>query len=121
MLTRKTATLAVAAILIALAGSCLRAGAPDAKAPEGKTVEMSVTENGFEPTEVKVKKGEPVTLVVTRKTDKTCATEIVIAEEKINVALPLNKAVRVTFTPQKTGDIRYACGMNMYGGVLKVE
>lgn len=89
--------------------------------PEGKTVEISVTEKGFEPSTVTIKKGESVTLVVTRKTDKTCAKEIVIEEEGINAKLPLNEAVKLTFTPKKSGDIKYACGMNMFGGVLKVE
>ncbi len=68
-----------------------------------------------------VKKGEPVTLVVTRKTDKTCATEIVIDDEGINAKLPLDKAVKATFTPKKSGEIKYTCGMKMFGGVLKVE
>jgi plastocyanin len=77
-----------------------KAPAAAAPAPAGKTIEMSVTEKGFEPDVVKVKKGEPVTLVITRKTDKTCATEIVIDEEKISTKLPLNKAVTVTFTPK---------------------
>jgi plastocyanin domain-containing protein len=91
-------------------------------APAGKTIEMSVTEKGFEPDMLKVKKGEPVTLVITRKTDKTCATEIVIDEEKISTKLPLNKAVTVSFTPKKTGDMKYGCAMGkMIGGVLKVE
>ena len=93
-----------------------------APAPAGKTIEMSVTEKGFEPEVVKVKKGEPVTLVITRKTDKTCATEIVIDEEKISTKLPLNKAVTVSFTPKKAGDMKYGCAMGkMIGGVLKVE
>jgi plastocyanin domain-containing protein len=93
-----------------------------APAAAGKTVEMSVTEKGFEPAVVKVKKGEPVTLVITRKTEKTCATEIVIDEEKISTKLPLNKAVTVSFTPKKAGDMKYGCAMGkMIGGVLKVE
>ena len=90
--------------------------------PAGKTIEMTVTEKGFEPAVVKVKKGEPVTLVITRKVEKTCATEIVIDDEKINTKLPLGKPVTVTFTPKKAGDIKYGCAMGkMIGGVLKVE
>ena len=34
--------------------------------------------------------------------------------------LPLHKAVAVTFTPKRTGDIRYSCAMGMVGGVLEV-
>lgn len=35
--------------------------------------------------------------------------------------LPLNKPVSIEFTPTKTGEVRYACGMGMMGGVLLVE
>jgi plastocyanin domain-containing protein len=92
-------------------------------APKGETtIEMAVTEKGFEPATVKVKKGEPVTLVITRKTDATCAKEIVIDEHKVHTKLPLNKAVKVTFTPSKSGELKYGCAMGkMIGGVLSVE
>lgn len=112
------------AVVLSTSTIAANAAAPPkpAPAPAGKTIEMSVTEKGFEPEVVKVKKGEPVTLVITRKTDKTCATEIVIDEEKISTKLPLNKAVTVSFTPKKAGDMKYGCAMGkMIGGVLKVE
>ena len=86
-----------------------------------KTVELSVTENGFEPASVKVAKGVPLKLVVTRKTDKTCAKQIVVKDYGINVELPLNKAVEVSLTPKAAGNIRYACSMDMIAGVLVVE
>jgi plastocyanin domain-containing protein len=91
-------------------------------APKGETIAMAVTEKGFEPAAVKVKKGEPVTLVITRKTDATCAKEIVIDEHKVHTKLPLNKAIKVTFTPSKSGELKYGCAMDkMIGGVLSVE
>ncbi len=85
-----------------------------------RTVEMTVTEDGFVPSKVKAAKGEKVRLVVTRKTDKTCAKEIVVKDHGINQPLPLNKAVTVEFTPKKSGEIRYACGMDMISGVVFV-
>jgi plastocyanin domain-containing protein len=95
---------------------------PVLAAPGGQTVAMTVTDKGFEPATVKVKKGEPVTLLITRTTDKTCATEIVIDEHKVNAKLPLNKEVKVTFAPKKTGDLKYGCAMGkMIGGVVSVE
>jgi plastocyanin len=83
-----------------------------------RTVEVAVTDNGFEPSKVKAKKGEKVRLVVTRKTDSTCAKEIVIKEHGINQPLPLGKAVTVEFTPAKSGEIRYVCGMDHVAGVV---
>jgi plastocyanin domain-containing protein len=111
-------------ITLRIAPSVLTVGLalPVMAAPNAQTVTMAVTEKGFEPASVKVKKGEAVTLVITRKTDKTCATEIVIDEHKVNAKLPLNKEVKVTFTPSKTGELQYGCAMNkMVGGVLRVE
>jgi len=92
-----------------------------AAAPAARTIDLAVTKQGFEPEEVQVKKGEPVHLVVTRKTDATCATEIVIKDLGIKKELPLNKAVAIDFTPQKSGRIHYACGMDMLGGTLLVQ
>ncbi len=93
-------------------------GASAAEKP--RKIEISVTANGFEPARVNVKKGEPLELVVTRKTDDTCAKEIVIPDENIKAVLPLGKPVTLAFTPQRNGEIRYACGMNMVTGVLVV-
>jgi plastocyanin domain-containing protein len=87
----------------------------------GRTVQMTVTEDGFVPDVVRVKRGERVTLVVTRKVEKTCATEIVIKDYGIRAKLPLGKPVAVSFTPTETGNVRYACGMDMIAGNLIVE
>jgi len=88
----------------------------------GPTLSLSVTEDGFEPGKLTVKKGEPVKLVVTRKTDKTCAKELVIDDPPVRAELPLNEAVTVAFTPRKSGQLKYGCGMGkMVGGVIVVE
>ncbi len=58
-----------------------------------------------------MKVNHSVKLVVTRKTDRTCAKEIVIKDLGINRPLPLNQPVEIIFTPKKQGQIRYACAM----------
>ena len=90
---------------------------------DARRVAIHVTENGFEPAVVTAKAGEPVTLVVTRTTDRTCATELVLKDANLDIRrdLPLNKAVEITFKPSKTGDLVYACGMDMYRGTVRVE
>lgn len=96
--------------------------APVFEGPVQNRVEMTVTEKGFTPQNVRVKAGELVTLVITRKTDATCATEIVIDEYGINEKLPLNTPVRLSFTPKKSGILKYGCAMQkMIGGAIKVE
>jgi plastocyanin domain-containing protein len=83
-----------------------------------RTVEVQVTEDGFVPSKIKTNKGEKLRLVVTRKTDRTCATEIVVADHGIEQKLPLGKPVTVEFTPKKSGEIKYACGMGHITGVV---
>jgi len=92
-------------------------------APAGRRVEIKVTEDGFVPREIKVKKGEPTTLTFTRVTESTCITAIDIPDEKVQeLALPLNKAVSVTVTPKKRGVEKFHCSaMAMGDGRIVVE
>ena len=105
---------------IALAVPAVRAAD---KAPAGnvRSVEMTLTEEGLSPAEMKLTKGEPVHMGITRKTDRTCMTEVVIAEVGVKVELPLNKEVWVDFTPSKAGSLRVLCGMGMEYGKLVVN
>lgn len=87
---------------------------------EPRTIQLSVTENGFEPARIRVVKGQPLKLVVTRKTDNTCAKEIEIHDANVRAELPLNTPATLAFTPTVDGELKYACGMNMLTGVLEV-
>ncbi|MFZ5446208.1 MAG: cupredoxin domain-containing protein [Myxococcota bacterium] len=92
--------------------------------PEGgaRTIALEVTNDGFVPSNITLKANEPVKFVVTRKTDETCATDLLIDGTDIKVALPLDKAVEVAWTPTKAGKVRFGCAMDMMiGGVLLVE
>jgi len=97
----------------------LAKAAPADTSPQ--VVEISVTKDGFVPAQVKVKVGRPVKLLVTRKIERTCATDIVIKDYGIKEALPLDKTVEVTFTPNKAGSSRFACAMDMIAGVIVAE
>jgi plastocyanin domain-containing protein len=110
--------LAVAATLLGSVSACSRSSTPKAG---GQEVAIRVTENGFEPERVTVKAGSPVTLLVTRETDQTCAKELVLPEHQIDRQLPLNQTVAITFTPTKAGELTYACGMDMLHGTVVVQ
>ena len=86
-------------------------------------VEIAVTEKGFEPSTIDVKKGQPVELVFTRKTDQTCIKDVVLdtGSSKIERPLPLNKPVAIKTKFAKAGDLKYACKMNMMSGTVKVQ
>jgi plastocyanin domain-containing protein len=123
--------LALAALVAAAPALSLAADqkAPAGKAPAaqppatGKTVHIKVTEEGYEPREIKVKKGEPTTLVFTRVAERTCMTAVDIPAEGIKkVELPYNKPVAVTVTPKKAGVEAFHCSaMGMGNGKLIVE
>jgi len=108
-------------LLPALAVLSLSLTLPARAAEGGKTVQLSVTPDGWVPATIQARKGEPLTLVITRRTERTCATEIVIKEYGINQKLPLDKAVTVTFTPTRSGQVKYACGMDMISGTLVIQ
>jgi plastocyanin domain-containing protein len=91
------------------------------KAQDAQVVELTVTKDGFVPPTVTVKHGKPVKLVVTRKVERTCATEIVSKDLNVHAALPLEKPVTVKVTPKKPGDYRFGCAMDMIAGTLRVE
>jgi plastocyanin domain-containing protein len=108
-------------LLSLLAAPAIAAEKAPATVTAARKIEISVTEDGFVPAEIKVKQGEALALAITRKTDKTCATEIVIKEYGINQKLPLGKTVTVNLTTKKAGKVRYACAMDMIAGTLVVE
>ncbi len=116
------AALIVVATVIA---SRAQATAPSDESPQQratKTIEVKVTQAGFEPRVLHLKKGEQVALVFTRVTDETCIRAIEIPDEKVtHLVLPLQKPVRLTFTPQKTGTEPFYCSaMGMGDGRLVV-
>jgi plastocyanin domain-containing protein len=94
-----------------------------ALAAENSTVSIKVTADGFEPREIKLERDRPTTLIFTRVTDATCITSIDIPAENVrDVALPLNKAVKVTVQPKSAGVEKFYCSaMKMGNGRLIVS
>ena len=84
-------------------------------------VHIDVTDKGFEPAEVKVPANQPVTLVITRKTDQTCATEVEFASLGKTYALPLHQPVSIHLPPSEKGVLSYQCGMHMLSGRVVVR
>jgi hypothetical protein len=100
------------------------AAAPTPPPPAGaaRVVELKVTAEGFQPGNITLKKDEPVKFVVTRVSDETCATELLIADTDIKADLPLNTPVEIAWTPTKAGAVKFGCAMGMMvSGMLLVE
>jgi len=114
---RTSLFLAAAALVVLLAAAGCGSGGGGVQ----NRVAVEVTQEGFVPKEIPAKVGQPITLVVTRKTDLTCAKQIIFADLGVEKELPMNQAVEVTVTPKKPGDLRFACSMDMVAGKLVVE
>lgn len=86
-----------------------------------QNVKIMVNEQGYEPSKVTLSAGVPARLTFLRTTDKTCGTEVVFPSLNLKRALPLNEPVVIEFTAAKSGDIAFACGMNMLHGTIVVQ
>ena len=107
--------------LLMLGLAACRAEERAATAPGSQKVVIQVTDEGFVPNDIRVKAGQPLTLSVTRTSDRTCATELVLKEYGINQDLPLGKTIQISFTPKQSGKLTYACAMDMFKGHITVE
>src|SRR3989442_3342982 len=71
-------------------------------------IHVDVTEKGFDPALQIVSRGEPVTVVMTRKTNKTCATSVIFPNAK-NYQLPLNQPIRIDLSASRGDTLEYVC------------
>lgn len=94
------------------------APAPMAMDMTPQRVTLDVTEAGFVPERIQVIAGRPIDLVVTRRTDNTCGTEIVIGNGSQRAALPLNTSVTLRLAPMAKGELKISCGMAMLKGTV---
>lgn len=107
-------------IAFTLAALAIAAGVSGCSSAQSKEVHVAVTENGFEPKDVKLK-GDGTVLVITRKTDRTCATEAIFVETGRKYDLPLDQPVRVDLAGVTPGTLHFACAMDMIKGTVTVE
>lgn len=78
------------------------------------TVAVTADSDGFKPNSVTFKKGAPASLVFTRTTDETCATEVVFPDLGIEKKLPKNEPVTIAIPTDKEQTLTFQCGMGMY-------
>jgi RND family efflux transporter MFP subunit len=95
--------------------------APPAVSAPVQTARVLISEKGFEPARVTFQAGVPARITFVRTTEVTCGTEVAIPSLNMRRALPLNRPVDVDFTPQKTGNIEFACAMGMLKGTIVIQ
>jgi plastocyanin domain-containing protein len=94
------------------------------KSQAAPLADVTAGEHGFSPASVKLPGGGPgshmgVTFV--RTTDRTCATEVVFPDLKIEQKLPLNQVVSVDLPTDSAKTLTFQCGMGMYKGAIVVS
>ena len=86
------------------------------------TQEINVTvKGGYSPDVIVVKKGAPVRLNFYRDETSSCSEQVVFGDFGIARELPAFQTTPIEFTPDKTGEFTFACGMNMLRGKLIVQ
>lgn len=129
----KTASIFLASLLLgALALGCGKSNdaspssaQPASTAPvevaTGRVVEVKVTDKGFEPKVIEAKKGETISLKITRSTSSECLKAMTIPSLKIEKDLPLNQTVIVNVKAENEGPIVFQCWMAMFKGEIDVK
>ncbi len=84
--------------------------------------EVRVTvKGGYTPDLIVVKKSIPVRINFFRDETAECSDTIVFGDFNIRKPLPPFKVTPIEFTPEKSGEYTFTCGMGMMRGKLVVE
>jgi plastocyanin domain-containing protein len=89
-------------------------GRPDAAG----VVRVEATRDGFHPSRIEAKAGQPLKLIFTRTEVKTCMSEAVFPDLGIRKELPVNQPVEITVTPEAGKEIVFQCPMGMGKSVI---
>jgi plastocyanin domain-containing protein len=99
-----------------------RRSAATATATAGGAQEVTVVvHGGYEPAEVRARKGMPLRLTFDRQEDSSCSEEVVIPDFGLRKFLPAFQKTTVELTPDRAGTYEITCGMSMLHGRLIVE
>ncbi len=94
--------------------------APTVASDGTRSIPINVTDDGYAPAKIGARPGERLELVFTRKTKSACASQITIAGGPVT-DLPLDQPVTIAVTAPPSGEVRFACGMDMMTGVVVVN
>jgi plastocyanin domain-containing protein len=93
-----------------------------ASVSSGGVQEISINVKGaYSPAVIVVKRGSPVRLNFYRDETSSCSEEVILSDFGIARKLPAFQTTSIEFTPDKTGEFTFTCGMNMLHGKLVVE
>lgn len=97
------------------------AKSPPARVEAGGKIEILVDGKGYHPAEIEAPPRASITLAFNRPDAKNCGDELVIEALKIRKELPAGQTTEIAITTPASGELGFACGMDMYRGKLVVK
>jgi plastocyanin domain-containing protein len=91
-----------------------------AKTDAAQIFDVIVNGQGFQPPRIEVAPGQKVVLRITRKVQETCADAVDVQGDPVRHMLPLDAPVEIRATAPASGELVFACPMNMIRGAIAV-
>jgi plastocyanin domain-containing protein len=85
-----------------------------------RKVAVDAGKEGYKPERIGGKPGEKLVLVFTRTADSTCIAQLKTPDGKL-IDLPKGAPVEVAVTVPASGEVGFACGMDMFHGAVVAE
>jgi plastocyanin domain-containing protein len=85
-----------------------------------RRISIEANAQGYQPDRIGGKPGEKLVLVFTRTVDSTCIAQLKTPDGKL-VDLPKGAPVEVAVTVPQSGEVGFACGMDMVHGAVIAE
>lgn len=96
-------------------------GSQNAQTINGKQeITINLTDKGYDPANIIIKKGIPVTVKLVTNDTLGCVRAFVVPSLNIQKVLPKTGEDSFEFTPTETGTISFTCSMGMYQGKFEV-
>jgi plastocyanin domain-containing protein len=96
------------------------ASAGSVQADGVRRIEIEAGKEGYVPSKILGKPGEKLILVFTRTIEGECLAELK-TPGGVTVELPMNKPVEIAVSVPADGEVAFACGMDMFKGVVVAE
>lgn len=85
-----------------------------------RRIDVEAGKSGYAPERIAGKPGEKLVLVFKRTVEGECLAELKTPDGKL-VQLPMNQTVEVPVTVPASGELAFACGMDMFKGVIVAQ
>lgn len=89
--------------------------------PAGPQEVDILVKGGYSPDRIVVRRGQLVRLKFRREETSSCSEKVVFSDFGIVRDLPAHETTAVEFTPDRSGEFTFTCGMNMLRGQIVVE